>query len=528
MTRRGSALVVLIAVSTTAVSTSAVSTTAAAAPDDWKSEANLRIDALRKRDASIVVVDALGRGVEGAGVGANQVRHRFAFGSCVNRNLLANEPYRAFFFGNFEWAVFENETKWFYNEPWRDFLKFSDADAIYRQCEQHGIKVRGHCIFWAKEEYTPPWSRSLPDDELRDEVGERLVDAVPRYRGKFLHWDVNNEMLDGDFFRRRLGPDIEPWMFVRARELDPDALLFVNDYSIIAGSEARTNAYINQVRSLQARGAPVHGVGVQGHFWGSVVDPLTILARLDQLSVLNLPVWVTEYDTEDPDENGRADKLENLYRAAFSHPSVAGILMWGFWAGSHWRGANAAIVDLDWRVNAAGLRYQALLAEWTTRLPAEPRAGGTLAFRGFHGTYDVTIDAGTGTPRAETIEVVPGAGTATFVFPLEGVTCLPAGEAAGLRLAGEALAWEPPPEPAGMYALYDVLRSDRGDDFGLAATCLEADDGPGTTAHDPARPPAGRALFYLVRAQNRCPSGEGPLGARSDGTPREGRACAGD
>jgi GH35 family endo-1,4-beta-xylanase len=427
--------------------------------------------------------------------------------------------------------VLENESKWFYNEPWRDFVTFSRADAIYKILEAHRIKVRGHCIFWAKEEYSPLWCRSLPDDELRDEVAERLDDAVPHFRGKFLHWDVNNEMLDGDFFRRRLGPDIEPWMFVRAHELDPGAQLFVNDYSIIAGSEARTAAYIAQIESLRVRGAPIHGVGVQGHFWGDTVDPLWILARLDQLSVLNLPIWVTEYDAVDADENGRAEKLENLYRAAFSHPSVEGILMWGFWGGSHWRGPDAAIVDEDWRVNAAGQRYEQLLAEWTTTIPAAPRPDGALAFRGFQGRYKLTIDAAPDPPREETVDLLPGTGTERWIYPLAGTTCLPAGEVEGLLLThGGAsgtttLTWRAPAEPAGMVLFYDLLRSDDPADFGPdAATCLLS-DGPDASQTDRTTPGAGAAFFYLARGRNRCPSEEGPLGSRSDGTPRAGRGC---
>jgi hypothetical protein len=62
----------------------------------------------------------------------------------------------------------------------------------------------------------------------------------------------------------------------------------------------------------------------------------------------------------------RADNLETLYRMALSKPAVDGIMMWGFWAGSHWRGSNAAIVNLDWTLNASVQRYQSLLAEWTT------------------------------------------------------------------------------------------------------------------------------------------------------------------
>jgi len=35
-------------------------------------------------------------------------------------------------------------------------------------------------------------------------IDARLESVVPHFRGKFLHWDVNNEMLHGDFFKSRL------------------------------------------------------------------------------------------------------------------------------------------------------------------------------------------------------------------------------------------------------------------------------------------------------------------------------------
>ena len=48
--------------------------------------------------------------------------------------------------------------------------------------------------------------------------------------------------------------------------------------------------------------------------------------------------------------------------------------MWGFHADSHWRGPDAAIVNHDWTVNEAGLRYQALREEWRTNDSGTPIA----------------------------------------------------------------------------------------------------------------------------------------------------------
>ena len=502
--------------------------TPAAGNDDWKAEANTRIEQIRKRDIGLFVADRYGNPVPGASASVVQARHYFALGSCINTNALNNASYAAFFKSHFEWAVLENESKWLYNEPQRDFENYSNADALVSFCEQNGILMRGHNIFWAKEEYTPFWCRSLPDSELRSEVEERLASVVPRFRGKFLHWDVNNEMLDGDFFRRRLGSDIEPYMFRRTKELDPAVLTFVNDYSIIAGSESRTAAYMDEILSLEARDGPVDRIGVQGHFWGDTVEPIQVLARLDQLSALQKHVWVTEYDAVDADENGRADKLENLYRSAFSHPIVDGILMWGFWAGSHWRGANAAIVNLDWTLNAAGRRLEALMAEWTTAASGTTGPAGSFPLRGFHGTYDVTVTSGM-TTITESFEAPPGKGPAAWMVPLKRGACFAAAEVDQVEAAADpttgetVLSWNMIPGRNDMTSVYDVLRSTSPSNFS-GAVCLET-NGADTIAMDAAQPAAGGLFSYLIRGKYGCPRGEGPLGSGSNGTPRTGPVC---
>jgi len=58
-----------------------------------------------------------------------------------------------------------------------------------------------------------------------------------------------------------------------------------------------------------------------------------------------------------------------------------------------------------------------------------------------------------------------------------------------------------------------------------AASCVESNDGLDTAATDAATPPLDGAFFYLVRAENSCPAGNGSLGTDSFGNPRTGRTC---
>jgi hypothetical protein len=285
-------------------------------------------------------------------------------------------------------------------------VTYQEADVVLDWADAHGIAMRGHTVFWAPVRWQPSWVPGLDDATLLLAVENRLADAVTHFRGRFHHWDVNNEMLHGSFFRDRLGEDIRQWMFEGSRAIDPDAALYVNDYNVLSSSE--TDLYALQVEDFLQRGFPIDGIGMQGHM--GEVNPWQIQTRLDKMAQFGLPIWVTEFDVERADENARADALETFLRSAYSHPAVEGIMLWGFWAGAHWRGPDAALVDQDWRVNAAGQRLEQLLAEWRSEKTVPTNADGVAAARVFHGEYEVAVAAPDGSKVVLAAEVPPGAG----------------------------------------------------------------------------------------------------------------------
>ena len=101
----------------------------------------------------------------------------------------------------------------------------------------------------------------------------------------------------------------------------------------------------------------------------------------------------------------------------------------------------------------------------------------------------------------------------------------PPGEVGGLLLPDAAtLDWMSPALVGGTAVSYDVIRSTDPSDFLVPGVCA-ATNTLLTDAADPDLPPDAGIYFYLVRAENECPGGQGPLGSASDGTPRAGRAC---
>lgn len=88
----------------------------------------------------------------------------------------------------------------------------------------------------------------------------------------------------------------------------------------------------------------------------------------------------------------------------------------------------------------------------------------------------------------------------------------------------QTLVWQRPADMGGSITpVYDVLRSDRPDDFLTAAVCIETADGTDAIATDTEPVAPGGLFYYLVRAKNDC--GSGSLGEGSGGTARDAIDC---
>ena len=387
---------------------------------DWRSEADSRIERLRKGDLVVEVRGHDGAPLKDARVEYRLKRHGFLFGTAIAYAPFADagdegRDYRQFILDHFSALVCENEMKWYATEVERGREDYAPADALLAFAEQNGLAMRGHCLFWEKAEFAQPWLSALDQSGMRAAMERRLSATVGRYAGRLVSWDVNNEILDGAYYRERMGPDATAWMFREAARLDPKALLFVNEYGILGDTE-KIGRYLELIRDLRERGAQVGGIGVQSHdldrlvvdgrlelapgerpewLYTTPITPEAFLATLDRLhGETGLPIHLTEASAKFPDADRRADLLEMLFRLGFSHEAVEAIMLWGFGAKTHWMGPDAALTNADGTLTAAGSRISHLLREeWSTRGNAVTGADGRLAYRGFYGSYEVGVSA---------------------------------------------------------------------------------------------------------------------------------------
>jgi len=387
---------------------------------DWKSDANARIESIRKRNAQITVLGSGGQPISDVNVQIDQIKHRFGFGTCLAYGSLSSSSgYRNFVLNHFEWAVCENEMKWASNENTRDVYTYSQADYIANWCADNDIVLRGHNLVWETGSQTPSWVSGLPcatyptASEMLDEIDERINYSVGRYAGQIVSWDVDNEMLSGNMFDC-LGEAGRAHFFQLANSIDPNCGFYMNEYSGNSFGGYDGDAYRNRAQGLITLGAPVEGLGIQGHV-ASPFQPETYYnSVLNELDDLGLPIIATEFDTDAGTATAVADDLENFYRICFSHPNVEGIIMWGFEQNA-WRW-DGIVNSSTWVLNAAGVRYEALLDEWTTEDANTTDSQGNVNFRGFHGTYEITLTKAGETNETHTIELVPGTTTTQFIL----------------------------------------------------------------------------------------------------------------
>jgi endo-1,4-beta-xylanase len=347
----------------------------------------------------------------GVSVEIEQLRHEFWFGAAISSSPFENaygkatsDQYKKVFLENFNAAVTENALKWRPMEPYKGRVNYNTVDAILDWTEANDIPLRGHCIYWGVPSSVQDWIKRLPDNQLEATLEARALDIGRRYGDRFAEFDLNNEMLHANYYEQRLGPDITRKMTDWVREAAPEAKLFVNDYDILTGRLVED--YIAQIERFQEQGCAFDGIGVQGHLHADTFDRAALQHSLDRLATLELPIRVTEFNmpgqhssvfrnrgrTLTPEEEERkARDLVDYYRICFAHPSVEGILMWGFWEGANWIPASS-LYRRDWTPTPAADAYQVLVHnEWNTSVEGRMNADGHYEARGFFGTYRIRV-----------------------------------------------------------------------------------------------------------------------------------------
>ncbi len=198
----------------------------------------------------------------------------FMIGVAVNQRNVTNAQQQALVRQEFNSMTAENDMKPEPTEPQEGQFNWENADRIANFARANGIKLRGHCLMWHSQ--IGKWM--LSDNPTKEVFYQRMKNhiqaIVTRYKDVVYCWDVVNEAMSDDPnatdpyrqspMYKLCGDEFIAKAFQFAREADPNALLFYNDYSTV---DAHKREYIyNMVKKMKDAGVPIDGIGMQGHY----------------------------------------------------------------------------------------------------------------------------------------------------------------------------------------------------------------------------------------------------------------------
>jgi endo-1,4-beta-xylanase len=369
----------------------------------WRADAQARIEQIRKEDLSVVVQDKSGSPIEGASVSVQMKRHAFYFGTAAPADLLVgdqNPKFKQVIPELFNVVTLENDLKW---QPlagdWGSSYTMERALKATEWLRSQDLAVRGHVLVWPGWQNLPAKLRKYEKDpaRLKKEVELRIMEATAAMRGKVVDWDVVNEPFTNYDLLEILGYEVMVDWFKLARKGDPNAKLYINDFAILSGGGGNTahrDHYEKMIKILVDGGAPLDGIGFQGHFGTALTGPADIYKLLERYGKFGKRFSVTEYDLLVEDEELAADFTRDFYTIMFSHAQVDSLIMWGFWDPRHWH-KNSPVFRDDWSEKPAGKEFRRLTEqEWKTNEKGETNAEGAFDLRGFLGDYEITVTHG--------------------------------------------------------------------------------------------------------------------------------------
>ena len=213
----------------------------------------------------------------------------------------------------------ENAMKPVSVHPERGVWDWAQADSIANFCRRNGIKMRGHCLVWHNQfsnwMLTDKKGNPVKKEVFYQLLREHIHTVVNRYKDVVYCWDVVNEAMSDDGRPRRWGEAPNPYReselyklcgdefiakaFEYAREADPNALLFYNDYNEC--DPGKSQRIYNMVKKMKDAGVPIDGIGMQGHYnvYGPSMEDVAAAIELyskvvDHLHITELDIRANE------------------------------------------------------------------------------------------------------------------------------------------------------------------------------------------------------------------------------------------
>ena len=312
----------------------------------------------------------------------------FSIGVAVNQRNISDEAQIALIKKEFNSITAENDMKPGELHPKEGVWNWEKADKIADFCRQNGIKLRGHCLCWHSQfadwMFTDKKGKPVKKEVFYERLREHIHAVVNRYKDVVYCWDVVNEAMADDNVGPRwpgrgeqspyrqstafklCGDEFIAKAFEFAREADPNAQLFYNDYSCVDNGK-RERIY-NMVKKMKDAGVPIDGIGMQGHYNIYFPDEDQLEKAIVRFKELVKHIHITELDLRMNNESGgqlmfsrgeakpmaaymstlQTDQYARLFKVFRKHADVIDVVtFWNLGDRDSWLGVNNHPLPFD-------------------------------------------------------------------------------------------------------------------------------------------------------------------------------------
>jgi endo-1,4-beta-xylanase len=278
------------------------------------------------------------------GAHLKSITSKIYIGDAMVPNNILDNKYKTLAIQEINCLTPGNEMKWGSVEGTRGHYTYTGADKLVEFGEQNKMKIRGHTLIWHNQ--LPNFVSGLNKTELETAMTKHITEEVTYFKGKIYAWDVLNEIFNDDgtyrdsIFYKNFGKAYVSEAFKRAHSADPNAKLYINDYSI-EGKNKKSDALYELVKELQSQGVPIHGVGFQAHLIVGLV-PHDLAENMKRFADLGLDVAVTELDiriklpSSAENLSQQAKDYATVFKACLSISRCVGVTFWGINDSNSW------------------------------------------------------------------------------------------------------------------------------------------------------------------------------------------------
>lgn len=250
----------------------------------------------------------------------------------------------------------------------RDFAR---SDALVRFAGANGRALHGHTLIWHRS--IPAWAEAaLTEGAGWAPVAAHFEAVLSRYGTDIPTWDVVNEPIDTGHrmdglrdgtFLRAFGDSYVERAFHEARAHAPGAVLFLNEYGLdydIPVERDRRYLFLKLVERLKKAGAPLGGVGLQGHLdlRKGPFSQAVFAAFLRDLAGFGVEIHITELDVRERDLSAPprtrdrlvAEITKRYLDVALDCSAVRAVSTWGLSTRHSWLEIEREDLEFYWRL----------------------------------------------------------------------------------------------------------------------------------------------------------------------------------